>query len=112
MKAEINIQAENLLIFFNKPLHKVNKILLSYAISVDVSDLPEWMRGKTSLSELPRFRDSLAYTIGMPDLTASELGECCVWIVNQLAGNWCIDEEGFHFENENEAIIFKLSCWS
>ena len=110
MSYEILNKANDVTLFFNKPLHKVNKILLSYAVNSE--ELPEWLRGIISLDDLPRFRkDGCKTNIKVNTYTPEKLGQCCVLIVEQLTGGWRIDEHGFHFENEMEAVIFKLN-WS
>lgn len=38
-----------------------------------------------------------------------DFGECCVWIVDELNGRWSsIMVPGFLFENEQDAVLFKL----
>jgi len=110
MNYDILNKSNDVILFFNKPLHKVNKILLSYAVNTE--ELPEWLRGITKLDELPRFKKNGCSTnIKVNTYTPEKLGQCCVWIVEQLIGGWRIDEHGFHFENEMDAIMFKLN-WS
>jgi len=106
MKSE-NSKTNNIILFFNKPLNKINKILLSYAANAE--ELPEWLRGISTLSELPRFnKNGCTNNIKVQEYTPEKLGQCCVWVVEQLTGDWRIDEHGFNFETEMDAIVFKL----
>lgn len=41
-------------------------------------------------------------------LSQNEIGDAIVWTVEELNGPWNLTTDGFCFEDENEAMLFKL----
>jgi hypothetical protein len=101
---------ENFTKFFGVSLNKVNPILLHIAIDYR-NELPEWLKGKTKLTDLPRWKgewyDKGENTVKIK-YKPTDISEIITWVIEELYGFWKITPDGFSFEDAREAIYFKL----
>ena len=92
--------------FFESPLNKINQILLRMAIYIG---RPEWLRGISKISDLPRARKDAPYLVAINyKNTPQQMAERIWWIVEELKGEWFLDDGGFFFGDANEALMFKM----
>lgn len=98
--------AEGLTDFFGVPPNKVNHFVRYIALNLDYR--PEWLKGKPTLRDLPRFGKASAYRIPVPRRKQRLLAQDIVWIVENLKHRWVLKEDGFQFENLADATMFKL----
>ena len=100
--------AMELVTFFNCNLKKVNYFLMR--IAAVLGHRPDWLRGKQTLSQLPRWNDngSEKTFIDMDKRSQTEICERLIWTIEELNGEWVLDVRGFGFADANEALHFKL----
>lgn len=95
--------------FFGVETTKVNYLVLHIFLS---DDPPEWLRGRPTLVDLPRFgigRCIHIVPVSRAD-TIRTYSDRIVWIVENLKGGWMLDAfNGWCFEDELEALHFKLA---
>jgi len=97
------LYAEDLINFFGCPLDRVNYFLLRIAME----DRPEWLRGKTKLTQLPRWTENCPNTLPVGNRRIHETCSCLIWMVEEIQGGWKLTHE-FCFDDYNEMILFKL----
>ena len=112
--ADLWEETKGLCEFFGRPLGQVNQIMLRIA-KLD-QPRPDWLRGKGKLNELPRYEVQLETcpNIVKPlarNIKAIEVAERVAWIVDDLNYGWALAPDGFHFESDKDALMFKLR-WS
>lgn len=102
--------AKNMTKFFGCDLSKVSPINRLLALNGS----PDWLRGRPKFTDLPRAlpasREGM-FRVKMPLISDREIAQRIYWIVENLEGNWSIDEKGFGFIIEAEALYFRL-YWS
>lgn len=84
-----------------------NYVLLHYLVVRQ--ECPDWLRGNHKLESLPRFH--LDAHINIPyfgKINTIDVGIRIEWIMENLSGLWKLDQNGFSFEKDSEAIMFKL----
>lgn len=84
-----------------------NYVLLHYLVLKE--ECPDWLRGRSSLGKLPRF--STDANINVPyvgKVNTAMIGHRIEWIMENLSGLWKLDQNGFSFEKDSEAILFKF----
>ncbi len=71
---------------------------------------PEWLRGRPTLVDLPRFEAGpLGHIVPVSrERAVSELPDHLVWVIENLQGPWSLTTEGWSFENATEALYFKM----
>jgi hypothetical protein len=95
--------------FFGCGSHRVNPFLLRIAMN---EDRPEWLRGCPKLHLLPRWEPNAENLIKISKrISVGAVCERLIWVVEELQNGWCLTEDGFLFEDQKEAIHFKL-MWS
>lgn len=95
--------------FFGCGSNKVNPILLRMSMR---EDRPEWLRHRPKLQQLPRWKKGCESVVpASKRITPPQVAERLRWIVEELELGWCMTTEGFCFEDDREAVHFKL-MWS
>ena len=95
--------------FFGVEPCRVNGIITRVALREEGP--PEWMRGRPTLVDLPRFAGGVFEHV-VPvsrDCAISLLPEQLVWIVETLHLDWSLTTEGWSFECPKEALYFKMA---
>lgn len=84
-----------------------NYVLLHYLVVK--KECPDWLRGRHKLESLPRFNRSA--NINVPyvgKVNTISIGLRIEWIMENVSGQWKLDYDGFSFEKDTEAVMFKL----
>lgn len=94
--------------FFGVETTKVNYLVLHIFLA---GNPPEWLRGRPTLVDLPRFSLNCPHSVATYRTdTMRVYGDKIVWIVENLNGGWSLNNrQGWCFEDELEAIHFKLA---
>ena len=95
--------------FFGVDTGRINVIITRVAMREEGP--PEWMRGRPTLVDLPRFAGGVLENV-VPvsrDRAISLLPEQLVWIVETLQMDWSLTAEGWSFECPKEALYFKMA---
>ena len=98
--------AEGLAKFFGVSLQHVNFMLLRIPMTLEY--WPDWLKATPKLVDLPRYNMTGEHLIGVRGRSITDTCKGIVWIVENLNEGWHLDTDGFKFEDELEAIHFRL----
>lgn len=97
--------SESLEHFFGCNLSKVDQRLLK----IGLDGPPEWLRGISRISELPRFRFGIGGTrFQISHLSPAELAERIIWIVETLGDRWDLGRKNVQFYDLQDIIYYRL----
>lgn len=93
--------------FFCCPAQKINKTIALMVLYHGGE--AEWMRGISRFENLPRVSITpLPHKLSIILIRDREIAERARWIIENLHKQWRLSLDGFEFEDENEAIHYKL----
>lgn len=95
--------------FFGASEARVN--LLCRAIRDLAPTPPEWLRTCRSFADLPRVGavSAGAETYPVRHLSIEGIAEHASFIVTSLTGTWTLDNAGFHFADERDALHYRAA---
>lgn len=95
--------------FFGVTTGQINHIIIRVAMRE--GGPPEWLRGRPTLVDLPRFAGgTLEHVVPVSrDHSIHILQDQLVWIVENLQMPWSLTTDGWSFDDANEALYFKMA---
>jgi|HigsolmetaGSP12D_1036236.scaffolds.fasta_scaffold05797_3 hypothetical protein len=94
--------------FLGATISHVNRLIRLMVIEHD-GPLPEFLRGVHRLDQLPRYTSKTQpHVFEIPLIRDREIALRVMWIVENTTGLWCMNEDGFSFENTESALAYRL----
>lgn len=96
--------------FFGCPFDQVNStIQLMVMYSEEGDPLPDWLRGISKFSELPRLSEErFGNAISVSLLRKRDIAARVKWIIEYLDDEWYLDIDGFSFKEMTCAVHYKI----